>query len=1196
MARGRDALIRPQQTQAADEVVSYRIRMSFENAHNIEPVGEDRMEGYLNLFYGRDPSAWTTGIEMYNEVVYEGLYDGIDLRYLNDRDGLKYEFIVEPFANPGCLRIKVDGNEGLFVDDDGALVISTALGDLVDARPVAYYQDEPSHGIGCSYLVLDGRHFGFALERYDHQRPVVIDPLVMSSYLGGADDEQAYGTVTDDDGNIYVTGITRSVDFPNATGYCGTFKGLRDRFVCKYDITKGTLEYATFIGGSDSDEGAGIALDGDGNVLIGGHTRSNDFPATPGAFCETHSPGTNLDGFVSMFSADGRQLMYSTFLGGPSDESIWDVDVTSEGIAYVCGVSASEDLGNGHTGYSTSFNGGGGDGFIASFEADGRGVMNFTSLGGTDYDMCRGIELDGDGKVHVVGLTNSLDFSLTEGAIQQEHGGSYSDAFVSKFDASLSRLIYSTYLGANGYDIAEGVAVGPDGSMYATGLTESEDFPITGGAFQRTHGGGTDDAFITRISQDGSALLYSTYLGGGQDDHSRAIDVDEHGFAYVAGMTYSSDFPTTLGVPGPGPGSLGDGFLCRLSLDGSELAYSTVFGGSGSDSLTSVVAVGGGHAVMSGITNSTDLETVNTSLQSSLNGPRDAFICKFSTDVEAPVAEAGPHRVVEQHTVLRFDGSGSSDDIGILNWTWTFCYGGREITLAGPMSEFTFDVPGSYLMTLRVEDAAGNWANDTMNVTVLDTERPFADAGPDIIVNQHETVRFNGSGSVDLVGIVDFNWSFVHNGSEVTLRGKTPTYVFDVAGIFTVFMNVTDAAGNWATDTVCIIVNDITLPVAEAGPDQTVDEWTWGIFNGSASSDNVGIVNYTWTFVNGVPVVLHGVRPTYGFHEAQTFVVMLNVTDAAGNWAVDSMTVTVNDISPPVAEAGPGRVVDEGTLVTFDGSGSSDDMGVVNYTWSFRYGADDHLLYGVSPSFTFDAPGVYSIGLDVFDAAGNRGGDFMVLTVSDITPPKADAGPDQRVSVGSSVPLNGSLSSDNVAIKGYSWTFTYSGRAMTLDGEAVQFSFKTGDVYQVVLTVTDAAGNVDNDTVTITVVNTGKVIGTVLDEIGRPVGGADVEIRASDGKAYTTSTAANGSFALDVHYGVFTWKISKDGYREISGSSLVGPMNTTELDLSDLPLVREDKGGLASSSLMILAVIVILVVIAVALVLMKKRTGGPVDK
>ena len=553
-----------------------------------------------------------------------------------------------------------------------------------------------------------------------------------------------------------------------------------------------------------------------------------------------------------------------------------------------------------------------------------------------------------------------------------------------------------------------------------------------------------------------------------------------------------------------------------------------------------------------------------------------------ANDITAPVADAGPSQTVDEGTPVKFNGNGSFDNVGTFNYTWTFS-NGVPVTIYGVQSTYTFDNPGIFIVTLNVTDAAGNWGTDTMTVSVNDITAPVADAGLDQIVDEGNLLTFNASGSSDNVGIVNYSWAFTDE-VPITLFGVQPAYRFDNAGVFIVTLNITDAARNWGTDNMTVTVNDMTAPVANAGPDQIVDQRTLLSFNGNGSSDNVGIVNYTWTFKDGTCVTLYGVHPACRFDNQGVFVVTLNVTDVAGNWDADTMTVTVNVATAPVADAGPDQIINEGTLLTFNGSGSSDNVGIINYTWTFHHGTDEIALYGVSPSFTFNMPGVYSVKLNVSDAAGNRHEDAMTLIVNDVTPPFADAGPDRTVPVGSTVVLNGSLSMDIGVISKCYWNFSYDGKAQSLGGLVVSFTFGKGGVYEVVLTVVDLAGNLNNDTVIITVIDVGKVIGNVLDKEGRPVEGATVEITPSDGGTNSTKTGANGSFAMDIHHGNFSWKVDKKGYRSISGNSSVNAMDETRLDLSKHPLIKEelemikDFGG--SFNLWIILAVVMSIAIA----------------
>jgi parallel beta-helix repeat protein len=262
-------------------------------------------------------------------------------------------------------------------------------------------------------------------------------------------------------------------------------------------------------------------------------------------------------------------------------------------------------------------------------------------------------------------------------------------------------------------------------------------------------------------------------------------------------------------------------------------------------------------------------------------------------DQTKPIADAGGDQTVAEDTPINFNGSASWDNIGIANFTWTFA-DVTPTTLTGwiPFPTYTFNTPGTYTVTLNVTDGAGNWDTDTIVITVLDITKPTASAGSDRTVNEDTLMTLDGSASTDNIAITAYTWTFVDVTTK-TLTGPKPTYTFDTPGVYTITLNVTDAAGNWATDTVVITVLDITKPLANAGPDQTVTEDTLVTFNGSQSSDNVAITNYTWTFVDVTPQTLKGVNPTYNFTTLGTYTVTLTVEDEAGNSATDTVAITV---------------------------------------------------------------------------------------------------------------------------------------------------------------------------------------------------------------------------------------------------------------------------------------------------------------
>jgi hypothetical protein len=470
-----------------------------------------------------------------------------------------------------------------------------------------------------------------------------------------------------------------------------------------------------------------------------------------------------------------------------------------------------------------------------------------------------------------------------------------------------------------------------------------------------------------------------------------------------------------------------------------------------------------------------------------------------------------------------------------------------------------------------------------------DTGPPNAITGPNVTIDEGTIIEFNGSKSSDDTGIANYTWTFIDE-TPVTLYGVNPVYQFDNPGRFVITLNVDDAVGLRGTDTMDVTVLDITPPIADAGQDITIDEGCLITFNGSSCSDNVKIINYTWTFIDGDLITLYGIWPIYRFNNPGEYIVTLTINDTAGNLGTDTMTIRVNDITPPIADAGQDRIVDQGESVTFNGDKSSDNMGIINYTWLFEYETVEIVLYGISPSFIFEIPGMYSVRLKVTDATGRWNDDDINVTVNDISPPVADAGEDQVVPVETNIVLSGSSSSDNVAVVNYIWTFYYSGNEQTLEGEKASFTFNIGGSYEIVLKVADPSGNLDEDILNITIIDTGKVTGILFDKDGNTVKGATVFINASDGEIHTMETGSDGSFSFEIWYGSFTWRISKEGYETIYGNSSVKAMSETNMDLS-IKSIQERASEKSKIPIVVGVTILMLAILGFALfiVLSKRR-------
>ncbi|MBI1741616.1 SBBP repeat-containing protein [Candidatus Acetothermia bacterium] len=487
----------------------------------------------------------------------------------------------------------------------------------------------------------------------------MIDPaIVYSTYFGGSNGDVGYGIAVDPSGNAYVTGVTKSTDFPITNSLQPVLSGSEDVFVTKFDPA-GMRVYSTYFGGSGDDIGYGIAVDSSGNAYVTGSTYSSNFPtANP---LQPSLGGGFIDAFVAKLSSDGKALVYSTYLGGNGDDIGSGIAVDSSGNAYVTGSTKSTNF---PIANPLQSNYGGNkcrkiplisdscsDAFVAKLNAAGTKLTYSTYLGGSYDDTGNSIAVDTAGNAYVTGHTSSSNFPIITGAFQTSFNKTACStciiphyAFVAKMDSTGTKLLYSSYLGGSGDDTGYGIAVDSSSNAYITGSTNSTNFPTQNPLQPAIHGGskgsrvgiagtggspgGLSDAFVAKFNATGSALLYSSYLGGSDNDTGSSIAVDSSSNVYVTGSTNSSNFPIT-------PGALGfrnntDAFVAQLDPTGTKLVYSTYLGGSGNDIGHGIAVDATGNAYVAGETNSFDFPLAHP-WQTSFSNVGQAFTAKLAS-------------------------------------------------------------------------------------------------------------------------------------------------------------------------------------------------------------------------------------------------------------------------------------------------------------------------------------------------------------------------------------------------------------------------------------------------------------------------------------------------------------------------------------------------------------------------------------
>ncbi len=402
--------------------------------------------------------------------------------------------------------------------------------------------------------------------------------IVYSTYLGGADADIALGIGVDTQGSAYLTGATRSRDFPLRQPIQGAFGGAgpmwgTDAFVAKLDPSGASLVYSTYLGGSGDDGARGIAVGGDGSAIVAGVTASMNFPAALAMQASLRGGETyRSDAFVSKLNPSGTALMYSTFLGGTGDDAATALALDSSGNAYVTGLTYSRDFPAVLP--LAAANSGGADVFVSKLRTDGAALLASTYLGGEGDDIAFSLALDRDNNVHIAGVTASASRFPRANAAQVNFGSPAAgghDAFVSKINLDRSLLLYSTLLGGSGSDMGFGIALDSAGNAYVTGVTHSPDFASGDALYARSSG--PSDSFIAKLDPTGSRFLFRSYLGGAEDETALAVAASAASAAYFAGSTTSVNFPVTVGAVQPIASTQANGFLARISTAATPCAY-----------------------------------------------------------------------------------------------------------------------------------------------------------------------------------------------------------------------------------------------------------------------------------------------------------------------------------------------------------------------------------------------------------------------------------------------------------------------------------------------------------------------------------------------------------------------------------------------------------------------------------------------
>jgi hypothetical protein len=548
----------------------------------VRPIGQDLTPAVISHFKGPQ-SAWRTGLPAYAGILYPDVWPGIDLVYAGTAGRLKYTFVVKPGADPNQIRLAYRGATDVRLTEGGELEVTTPVGGFRDARPYVYQEGDGERSeVAAAYTLEGGAEtktwtYGFQVGAYDPSRPLVLDPVV--------------------------------------------------------------LFYAGYIGGAGFDAGASVAIDAAGNAYVVGSTDSTSatFPVTVGpdtTYNGGGAEGSSIDSFVAKVSADGSALLYAGYIGGAGFDIARGVAVDAAGNAYVVGFTDSNEWTFPVTVGPDLTHNGGVDAFIAKVSADGSALLYAGYVGGAGEDSGLGVAVDAAGSAYLAGPTDSTEtsFPVAVGPDLTHNGGA--DAFLAKVSADGSALLYAGYVGGEGFDSADGVAVDGAGNAYLVGTTDSTEtsFPVAVGP-DLTHNGGVD-AFVAKVNAAGTALQYAGYVGGGGYDAGAGVAVDAAGSAYLVGSTDSTEvtFPVTVG-PDPTHNGSTDAFVAKVNAAGTALQYAGYVGGGGYDAGAGIALDAAGYAFVIGTTDSTEATfPARVGPDLTHNSGTDAFVAEVSQD------------------------------------------------------------------------------------------------------------------------------------------------------------------------------------------------------------------------------------------------------------------------------------------------------------------------------------------------------------------------------------------------------------------------------------------------------------------------------------------------------------------------------------------------------------------------------------
>ena len=959
----RHALMHEQDVDPARKNIrAHAYKVNFIGASTFASLkGENKFSEYYNYFIGNDESKWAANVPLFEKVRYHQLYDGIDMLVHSSEERFKYDFIVKAGADPSAIVQEYSGVNELFIES-GHLVMETSVGQLRELTPYSYQKiGNDLVEVACEFRLNNNRVTFFFPDGWDANYALIIDPVLVAATLSGTTGTENYGHsgTYDAAGNMYTGAICFGTGYPTGVGsvqqnYAG---GWNDIVISKLSPNGSTLIYATYLGGNDDDYPHSLVVSDNDELFVLGSSHSTDYPTLTTAYSTTLNGSYDI--VISKLNSSGNSLLGSTYIGGSFDDGIngfssnygdtyrGEIIVDGAGNPYVASVTSSSDFPMVGSPYQSSF-GGLQDGVVFKMNTALSSITWSTFLGGSDYNCCYGVRLDGAGDAYVCGSTQD-SFLPNQGFMGTYQGNM--DGYVVKLTGGSSTLSASTYWGTPDEDQTFFLDLDLDGDVYIYGHSKGGTSPVTPGVYANADA----PQFIAKLDPSLSNNLYSTVIGnastGYYDFIPIAFMVDKCEFVYWSGHRSQSMLPVTASAIQ----TMGGFYLGVLQPDGLGLEYATHYGGSGDhvDGGTSRFDPRG--IVYQAVCTSFGFNTSPGAWSSTYptgGGGYDVGIFKIDFQTSQVNADAAAQPSASGCAPFTVGFVNLSQGVDYL---WDFNDGTPIDTAFQPTH--TFNSPGVYNVQLIAIDSSACNISDTayLTITVGSSDPVIADFNH-VVDCINMTVDAQNTGTPGLF----YQWDM---GDFSTYTTPTVFHTYASAGLYLVQLIVTDTAcGTADTISTTIDMAEAVIADIEALPD-SIGCIPFDI----TFVNNSNGVSYVWDFGDGSPLDTTA-APTHTYNSAGTFQALLIASDPGSCNLHDTtyITIVAGSGDPVVADF---SYVQNANCELFEVTATNLSTGDnLSYQWDM---GDATLYTDSNVVHQYSGPGTYVVTLIAHDSVCN---------------------------------------------------------------------------------------------------------------------------------------------------------------------------------------------------------------------------------